>query len=153
MLTASVIAAALAQAQLEQTRELHRLPENDFTSNWGQAVENTGRSSPDFHVGGFEAGFQCGLAGRFLARSKGAHQRIQPREAAEFAKGLRLSMFFIWDATALMNGYHSELDWATLVCTRREINSEENPQRRVDEKQKMQRELDRRRKQETPADD
>jgi hypothetical protein len=66
MLTTSLIAAALAQAQLEQTRESHKLPGNDFTSNWGEAVEDAGRDSPDFHVGGFEAGFQCELAGRFL---------------------------------------------------------------------------------------
>jgi hypothetical protein len=153
VLAASAIAAAAAQAQVEQTREFHKLPENDFTWNWGKALQDVDRESPGFRAQGFEAEFQCELKGRLLANSKGAYQRIKPREFADTAKDLRLSIFFVWDATAMMNGFERALDWATLVRAKREIQSEGNPQRKTDEKQKIQRELDRRRGQEARADD
>jgi hypothetical protein len=152
VLAASAIAAASAQAQVEQTREFHQLPDNDFTWNWGKALQDVDRESPGFRAQGFEAEFECELEGRLLANSKGAYQRIEPREFADDAKDLRLSMFFIWDATAMMNGFERWLDWATLVCTRREIHSEGNPQRKGDETRKMQREVDRRREQAAHAD-
>jgi hypothetical protein len=147
------IAAALAQAQIEQTRESHTLPNADFTWRWGTAVEDAGRDSAEFQARGFEAEFECQLTGRLLARSQGPYQRIEARAFAEAVKDLRLSMFFIWDAMAMMNGYRRDLDWATLVCTMRDIRSERPPRRRADERQKMQRELERRRKEAAEADD
>jgi hypothetical protein len=143
VLLASVTGAAQAQVySQEQTRESHDLPAGDFIWRWGVAAEDPGRDSPDFEGPGAERDFRCVLRGRFLAGSKGAHERFSPSYVRELGTSMRLSMFFIWDASVTMNSLRSHLDWATLDCVR---PGRLRAQQQSNAVQQVQRELERRR--------
>lgn len=128
---ATFAAACLPAADLQAQSRIPQLgpvlPNEDFTFVWGRPERGSG--GRDFTVQGNEQSFSCELRGEFRLGT-----RLSEREMMNVEQQLPVSLYFIQDATNLMNDLDRarELQWAQLECKLPEQETEAGPE--VDER-------------------
>lgn len=143
---AAVLIGTTAEAQFGQRFPgFVNLPDQDFTWNWGRAVDDTrARRVEDFSVRGGQARFRCTLTGRFRPGS-----RYSPADIRALERRLGASLVFIEDAAYTMNDLdlRREIDWATLACAEPVADDSEQASREREERARAKalRELEKRR--------
>jgi hypothetical protein len=150
-IVAACLLAPVAGAQLGLPT-IVQLPTEDFIYSWGDNVSVDDRERPDFTIKGSELPFDCVLTGTFRPSSR----MSEYYNMREFELALTLTLYFILDATQLLNDLYldNHLEWAILDCVIPDSSdTAEREQERVDKAlERAERQRERRRERERDND-